>query len=119
MDNETVSKNFIEQIIDKDIEEGHCQKVVTTPEEIARYAQTLGLLPSSNSGAGSSGSASSGIKYEPKSRGVYLGGKVERGEISKWDAVKDIIDNFQGDELAMRRAAQSAGVLDLLMQRYK
>lgn len=90
-----------------------------TPEEIARYAQTLGLLPSSNSGAGSSGSASSGIKYEPKSRGVYLGGKVERGEISKWDAVKDIIDNFQGDELAMRRAAQSAGVLDLLMQRYK
>ena len=25
----TVSKNFIEQIIDKDIEEGHCQKVVT------------------------------------------------------------------------------------------
>ena len=29
MDNETVSKNFIEQIIDKDIEEGHCQKVVT------------------------------------------------------------------------------------------
>ena len=48
-----------------------------------------------------------------------MGGKVERGEISKWDAVKDIIDNFQGDELAMRRAAQSAGVLDLLMQRYK
>ena len=29
MDNETVSKNFIKQIIDKDIEEGHCQKVVT------------------------------------------------------------------------------------------
>ena len=29
MDNETVSKNFIEQIIEKDIEEGHCQKVVT------------------------------------------------------------------------------------------
>lgn len=26
---ETVSKNFIEQIIDKDISEGHCQKVVT------------------------------------------------------------------------------------------
>ena len=25
----TVSKNFIEQIIDKDIEEGHCSKVVT------------------------------------------------------------------------------------------
>ena len=30
MDNQTVSKNFIEQIIDKDIEEGHCQKVVGT-----------------------------------------------------------------------------------------
>ena len=29
MDNETVSKNFIEQIIDKDIEEGHCSRVVT------------------------------------------------------------------------------------------
>ena len=28
MDNETVSKNFIEQIIDKDIKEGHCEKVV-------------------------------------------------------------------------------------------
>ena len=26
---ETISKNFIEQIIDKDIEEGHCKKVVT------------------------------------------------------------------------------------------
>ncbi len=29
MENETVSKNFIEQIIDKDIEEGHCQEVHT------------------------------------------------------------------------------------------
>ncbi len=29
MENETASKNFIEQIIDKDIEEGHCRKVVT------------------------------------------------------------------------------------------
>lgn len=29
MDNETVSKNFIEQIIDKDIKEGHCEKVIT------------------------------------------------------------------------------------------
>ena len=29
MENEAVSKNFIEQIIDKDIEEGHCSKVVT------------------------------------------------------------------------------------------
>lgn len=29
MENETVSKNFIEQIIDKDIAEGHCKKVVT------------------------------------------------------------------------------------------
>lgn len=84
-------------------------------DEIDAYIRSVGWI----SGAGSSGSASSGIKYEPKSRGVYLGGKVERGEISKWDAVKDIIDNFQGDELAMRRAAQSAGVLDLLMQRYK
>ena len=26
---ETISKNFIEQIIEKDIEEGHCKKVVT------------------------------------------------------------------------------------------
>ena len=26
---EVVSKNFIERIIDKDIEEGHCKKVVT------------------------------------------------------------------------------------------
>ncbi len=30
MDNETVSKNFIEQIIDKDIKEGHCEKKVVT-----------------------------------------------------------------------------------------
>ena len=29
MENEVVSKNFIEQIIDKDIEEGHCQEVHT------------------------------------------------------------------------------------------
>ena len=29
MENEAVSKNFIEQIIDKDIAEGHCKKVVT------------------------------------------------------------------------------------------
>lgn len=29
MENENVSKNFIEQIIDKDIEEGHCQTVKT------------------------------------------------------------------------------------------
>ncbi|MGN0316474.1 MAG: glutamine--tRNA ligase/YqeY domain fusion protein [Lachnospira sp.] len=29
MENEVVSKNFIEQIIEKDIEEGHCSKVVT------------------------------------------------------------------------------------------
>ena len=29
MDNEAVSKNFIEQIIDKDIAEGHCDEVVT------------------------------------------------------------------------------------------
>ena len=29
MENENVSKNFIEQIIDKDIEEGHCQEVHT------------------------------------------------------------------------------------------
>ena len=27
--NEAVSKNFIEQIIDQDIKEGHCKKVVT------------------------------------------------------------------------------------------
>ncbi len=29
MENEAVTKNFIEQMIDKDIEEGHCRKVVT------------------------------------------------------------------------------------------
>lgn len=29
MENETVSKNFIEQIIEKDLAEGHCEKVVT------------------------------------------------------------------------------------------
>ena len=29
MENEVVSKNFIEQIIDKDIAEGHCKKVIT------------------------------------------------------------------------------------------
>ena len=29
MENETVSKNFIEQIIEKDLEEGHCETVVT------------------------------------------------------------------------------------------
>lgn len=29
MENEAVSKNFIEQIIDKDIVEGHCKKVIT------------------------------------------------------------------------------------------
>ena len=36
---ETISKNFIEQIIEKDIEEGHCKKVVTPPargREVAR-----------------------------------------------------------------------------------
>ena len=29
MENENVSKNFIEQMIDKDIEEGHCKVVHT------------------------------------------------------------------------------------------
>ena len=29
MENEAVSKNFIEQIIDQDIKEGHCKKVIT------------------------------------------------------------------------------------------
>ena len=29
MEGGTVSKNFIEQIIDKDIEEGRCEEVVT------------------------------------------------------------------------------------------
>ena len=29
MENEVISKNFIEQIIDKDIEEGHCQEIHT------------------------------------------------------------------------------------------
>ena len=29
MENEALSKNFIEQIIDKDIESGHCKKVIT------------------------------------------------------------------------------------------
>ena len=29
MENETVSKNFIEQIIDKDLAEGHCKEVHT------------------------------------------------------------------------------------------
>ena len=29
MENETVSKNFIEQMIDKDIEEGYCHEVHT------------------------------------------------------------------------------------------
>ncbi len=29
MENEVVSRNFIEQIIDNDIEDGHCKKVIT------------------------------------------------------------------------------------------
>ena len=29
MENETISRNFIEQIIDKDIEEGKCETVCT------------------------------------------------------------------------------------------
>ena len=29
MENEAVSKNFIEQIIEKDLAEGHCESVVT------------------------------------------------------------------------------------------
>ena len=34
MENEAVSKNFIEQIIEKDLAEGHCETVKTrfTPE---------------------------------------------------------------------------------------
>ena len=28
MENEALSKNFIEQIIDKEIESGHCKKVI-------------------------------------------------------------------------------------------
>ena len=29
MENEVISKNFIEQIIDEDLSEGHCSEVVT------------------------------------------------------------------------------------------
>lgn len=35
---ETISKNFIEQIIEKDIEEGHCKKVVTTSTRTKRIS---------------------------------------------------------------------------------
>ena len=34
-ENENVSKNFIEQIIDKDIEEGHCSELQRSPDGCA------------------------------------------------------------------------------------
>ena len=34
MENETVSKNFIEQIIEEDIKEGHCETVRTDRKSV-------------------------------------------------------------------------------------
>ena len=42
MENENVSKNFIEQFIDQDIEEGHCKTVHTRfPPEPNGYVHTF------------------------------------------------------------------------------
>ena len=46
MENENVSKNFIEQMIDKDIEEGHCKVVHTRfPPEPNGYLQSVMRSP--------------------------------------------------------------------------
>ena len=37
MENETVSRNFIEQIIDKDLEEGHCKTVPAGAKRLPSY----------------------------------------------------------------------------------
>lgn len=60
--------------------------------------------------------------YNPKNSkeyGSHLARRISRNGISKWDAVNDLIDEFQGDEAALLEAARYAGVYDELMSRRK
>ena len=60
--------------------------------------------------------------YNPKNSKEYgsaLARRISRNGISKWDAVNDLINEFQGDEAALLEAARYAGVYDELMSRRK
>lgn len=60
--------------------------------------------------------------YNPKNAkeyGTKLARKMGRNGFGKWDAVKDLIDEFQGDEAALLEAAKYAGVYEELMSRRK
>lgn len=84
-------------------------------------AQTEGGSQSS-SGISSMLSRVSDGFYNPnnaKEYGSKLARRMGRNGFDKWDAVKDLIDEFQGDEAALLEAARYAGVYDELMTRLK
>ena len=58
-------------------------------------------------------------KYSAQYRGRYLGPKIINGKMTKKEAVADIMNSFKGNDAAMVVAAQEAGVLPELMERYR
>lgn len=85
-------------------------------------AQTAGvtdLLYSALASTIDSSALDSKTRYSAQYRGQYLGPRITSGKISKLEAVADIMESFKGNDAAMIVAAEYAGVLPELMERYQ
>ena len=95
---------------------------VSVDEALQRVVvQTEGGSQSSSGTSSMLSRVSDGF-YNPnnaKEYGSKLARRMGRNGFDKWDAVKDLIDEFQGDEAALLEAARYAGVYDELMTRLK